>query len=131
MTKQLSILLIFIYGIILSGSLLSVGHNLLHATSSITGIHQHSTKTHSHTHSHNHHQISDHGNIFNDLLTLSKDNAKLLTDISFILFFYEPSFKLGDNVPSEFRICYPIFTPTEITRPKRLYSPPPDQFQSI
>jgi hypothetical protein len=124
MIKQLSILLLLLYSFLLSGSLLSVGHSFLHATSSITGIHQHQAGAESHSHSH---LVADHGDFFKDLVSFSNDDKEFFTDISFILFYYEPTFQLNDIYPSLLNICYSSFKTTEIRYNSLPQTPPPDQ----
>lgn len=128
MIKKLSILLLFCYGFVLSGSMLSVGHSFLHATSSMTGIHQHHDSVEGHSHRHH---INDHGNFFKDLLSFSNTDKKLMTDLSFIMFYYEPAYQLQEMHGSPFILNYTVFKSSEISHHSVPHTPPPDQLHFL
>jgi hypothetical protein len=128
-TKNASILFLICYGLLLSGSIFSVGHELLHATSNITGIHQHEVQQHATaTHSHHHHHISDHGTLFNDIFTLNEESKKFFTNMVFLAFYYETTIQFDFEAFCNMDVNYFLYDGVLNSHQLSPITPPPDHF---
>ncbi|GAB3327247.1 hypothetical protein GCM10027429_00850 [Marivirga atlantica] len=130
MNKTIAIWFLSSYAILLSGSLLSIGHDFLHATSSVTGIHEHETKSvqsshHHHGHGHHHH-VSDHGNLFKELFTITEEGKDVFTNMVFVSFFYEPVYKYVFLLDYQELIKSTIYSRIYLNHSILPSTPPPD-----
>lgn len=103
---------------------------MLHATSSITGIHQHvfsnahqhDAKGHIHTHS-----VHDHGNFFKSLPSFTEEGKEFFYEIVFLLFYYQPNYAIRKTFHINSQKNHSAYLGIISVYGKSPLTPPPDQ----
>lgn len=110
--------------------MVSVGHELLHATASITGIHQHQLQQHVHANgkTHHHHHVSDHSRFIKDFFTIGEESKRIFTSMVFMTFYYQATVYYNFTIYSKREELYFFYQRAFKSIQFAPQTPPPDFF---